>query len=184
MCSSKTLISPAQQLLARETYLQTFFTTITINSFICLWISIGAETSSVKNSITNCCFIWKSAEALITNEHYCLSASNIELKLSTNTLHCINYRTHAQTFLSSHYQRHQLAGDLTYQSTYVQTYIQSVHGSVNVKQSLYRPGQVLEFPGSWGSRISRHRAHDGGKVVSPMYRLPLSPRKYFWYSFL
>jgi len=45
----------------------------------------------------------KLVEALITNEHYCLRASNIELKLSTNILHCINYRTHVQTFLSSHY---------------------------------------------------------------------------------
>jgi len=42
-------------------------------------------------------------EVLITNEHYCLRALNIELKLSMNILHCIDYRTHAQTFLSSHY---------------------------------------------------------------------------------
>jgi len=42
-------------------------------------------------SINDCCFIRKSVEALITNEHYCLRASNIELKLSTNILHCIDY---------------------------------------------------------------------------------------------
>jgi len=55
------------------------------------------------NSITYRCFIQKSAEALITNEHYCLRTSNIELKLSTDILHCISYRTQEQTFLSSHY---------------------------------------------------------------------------------
>ena len=27
-------------------------------------------------------------------------------------------------------------------------------------------------------------AQDGGKVVSLMHRLPLTPRKYTWYSFL
>jgi len=27
-------------------------------------------------------------------------------------------------------------------------------------------------------------AQDGGKVVSPMHRPPLPPRKYSWYSFL
>jgi len=86
---------------------------------------IGVQPSSVKNSFTDCCFIRKSAEALITNEHYCLRALSIELKLSTNILHCINYRMHAQTFLSSHYQQHHSVGDLTYQSTYVQTYIVS-----------------------------------------------------------
>jgi len=57
----------------------------------------------VKSSITDRCFIRKSVEALITNEHYCLMASNIELKLSTNIRRCIDYRKQAQTFLSSHY---------------------------------------------------------------------------------
>jgi len=27
-------------------------------------------------------------------------------------------------------------------------------------------------------------AHAGGKVASPMHRLPLPPRKYSWYPFL
>ena len=122
-----------------------FHTTIAINSFLRPWISIGAQPSSVKSSTTDCCFMWKSDEALITNEHYCLRASNTELKLSTNILHCINYRTHVQMFLSSQYQWHHLAGDLTYQSTYVQTRTQSFHGSVKVKQSLYRPGVSRKF---------------------------------------
>jgi hypothetical protein len=35
----------------------------------------------------------------------------------------------------------------------------------------------------WGSQISRQSAHEGGKVVSPMYRPPY-PQEISWYSFL
>jgi hypothetical protein len=44
---------------------------------------------------------------------------------------------------------------------------------VNVKQSLYRPGQALNVPGAWGAQVSWQSAHEGGQVVSPSHRPPL-----------
>ena len=66
------------------------------------WLVCNIPVSKTVH-ISDRCFIRKLVEALITNEHYCLRASNIELKLSTNILQCIDYRRHAQTLLSSYY---------------------------------------------------------------------------------
>jgi hypothetical protein len=46
---------------------------------------------------------------------------------------------------------------------------------VKVKLSHYRPGRALGVPGSWGSRISRQSAREGGKAVSPKHRPSLFP---------
>ena len=40
------------------------------------------------------------------------------------------------------------------------------------------PLQALRVPGGWGFQISRHSAHEGGKVVIPTHRPPL-PQEIF-----
>ena len=69
---------------------------------------------------------------------------------------------------------------LVYCSSFIVLYRQI---KVKVKQVHYRPGQAVRVPGGWGSQISWHSAHEGGKLDSPTHRPPLPPRKYFWYSF-
>ena len=50
--------------------------------------------------------------------------------------------------------------------------------NIKVKESPNRPGVAQRVPGSLGSQISRHSAHEGGKVVSLTHRPPLPPRMF------
>ena len=66
------------------------------------------------------------------------------------------------------------------QTDYLNTIFLKV--KVKVKRSLYRPRQALRVPGGWGFQISWQSAHEGGMVVSPMYRLlppPPPPEEIF-----
>jgi hypothetical protein len=50
--------------------------------------------------------------------------------------------------------------------------MQPIYVNVKVKQSHYRPEQALSVP---DSQILRQATYEGGKVVSPTHRPPLSP---------
>jgi hypothetical protein len=57
---------------------------------------------------------------------------------------------------------------------------QEICSHIQVKQSLYRPGETLRFPGGWGYQILRQSVHEDGKVVCRTHRRPLPPRKCSW----
>ena len=57
----------------------------------------------------------------------------------------------------------------------------SALNKLRIKQSCT---SLDRFPGGSGFQISRQSTHEGCNVVSPVHRLPLPSRKYFWYSFL
>jgi hypothetical protein len=52
-----------------------------------------------------------------------------------------------------------------------------IYNMVEVKLSLYKPGQAPRVPGDLDTQISRLSAHKDGKFVSPMHQPPLPPRK-------
>jgi hypothetical protein len=51
--------------------------------------------------------------------------------------------------------------------------------NIQVKQSLYRPGEAVRVPGGWGSKIPRQSAHVSGRVLSPTHQLPLPSQEVF-----
>jgi hypothetical protein len=59
-------------------------------------------------------------------------------------------------------------------------YAVCVHSELVIteKQSLYKPGQTRSVPGGGGFQISRKSAQEYGKLVSPLHRPPVYPRKY------
>ena len=53
------------------------------------------------------------------------------------------------------------------------------HSSDQTEKSKVIPGQFLRVRTGWGYQISRQLPHEGGKVVSPTHRPPLSPQEIF-----
>jgi len=59
-------------------------------------------------------------------------------------------------------------------------YAVCVHSELVIKekQSLYKPWQTRSVPGGGGFQISRKSAQKYGKLISPLHRPPVYPRKY------
>ena len=64
-------------------------------------------------------------------------------------------------------------------------HVSAFHGHLQVQRNL-STGQEnpLGLQKVEALRISRHSAHEVGKVVSPTHRLPVPSRRYTWHSFL
>jgi len=69
--------------------------------------------------------------------------------------------------------------------------LENINTEVNI-QEFYSSAQDkaisvqdrIAFEGSMRLRIPDFKTHEGGKVVSPIHRPPLSSWKYSWYLFL
>jgi hypothetical protein len=55
---------------------------------------------------------------------------------------------------------------------------------VKAQLYMYKPREFLSVVGEWVSSISRQSVYEGSRIISRTHRLPLTPKKYTWYSFV